>query len=142
VHLADPLGPSELASRIATSLVPGWRVLSASMRADVAYQVAAAEAFGFLRQFGFIGSVVVGERLSCAAALLVAVWYPRYVSRLVLVDEVSGSAGDSLAERSLRACPPDRSTLRASLPCPVFDTSMDRVIEDLRNFLDGTATLR
>jgi hypothetical protein len=24
----------------------------------------------------------------------------------------------------------------------VCDTSMDRVIEDLRNFLDGTATLR
>jgi pimeloyl-ACP methyl ester carboxylesterase len=126
VHVPDALTRSSFIEGVA-AFTPGYRVLSVSPR-DAAYQVQAFDVVGVLAQFGFAAPIVVGEGLGCAAALLVAAWYPERVGGLVLLDARYQSSGDSQLERSLRECPPDVEVLRREVQCPVLETdSVDEI---------------
>lgn len=100
--------------------------MSVALREDAPYQVQAANVAGVLAQFGFAAPTLVGEGSGCAAALLVAAWYPARLGALVLVDaRWDAPERDSLFARSLRECPPDVTALRQSLTCPVEEVSAE-----------------
>jgi len=129
VHVPDPLAPSLSIE----SFAPEYRVLSITPRENAAYQVQADDVVGVLAQFGFARPIVVGEGLGCAAALLVAAWSPECVGALILVDPTYRSSGDSLAARSLRECPPNVTSLRQTIQCPVLESaSLDGIQHFLR----------
>jgi pimeloyl-ACP methyl ester carboxylesterase len=139
VHVPDPLAswPFEVAEAVARALAPRYRVLGLRPRGDQSYQADAADLLGVLEQFGFAAPVLLGERLGCLTALLVAAWHPARVARLVLLDAtVESPSGDSLAARALRDCPPDWRSLRASVRCPVLELAWDEdTIARLEGFL-------
>jgi pimeloyl-ACP methyl ester carboxylesterase len=84
----------------------------------------AADLHGVLDQFGFAAPILVGERLGCLPALLVAAWYPEVVGGLVLIDpNYAPPPGESIAARALRECPPDEATMRSGVRCPVLVTT-------------------
>ncbi len=126
MHVPDPLAPSPLAEKLAAALAPTYRVLSIAPRAGVPYQVTGLDVAGVLAQFGFVEPVLIGEGLGCLTVVLAAAWYPRGVSRVVLVDPVCGAPdGDSLEARALRECPPDWPALRSGLRCSVLELRAD-----------------
>ena len=141
IHLPDPLGPSNLIDRIALRVAPRWRVLSVSPRADTTYQLDAADTLGVVEQFGFRSPVLLGERLGCVQALLLAAWYPERVGGLILL-EASGQppGGDDVAARALRDCPPDVAALRRAVRCRVLELSDGSVslTSDVEAFLAAT----
>jgi len=87
-----------------------------------------------LNQFGFEKPILVGERLGCAAALVLAAWNPGRIARLVMIDlsDEPRSAQDSLEARALRECPPNWPALRAAVQCPIVEVRWDgATIENL-----------
>jgi pimeloyl-ACP methyl ester carboxylesterase len=120
----DPLAPSSLAERIADALAPRYRVLSLSLRRDAPYQVHATDVVEFLRQFGFVSPVLVGEGLGCLTSLIVAAWFPTQAGALILMDARFDAVGDGVEARSLRDCPPDIAALRGAVRCPVFEAPL------------------
>lgn len=95
------------------------RILSVQPRGDAPLQVYAADILELIAQFGFERIELVGERLGCVIALLVAAWRPTCVARLHLIDACYDADGDSLFARSLRDCPPDWLAIRAAITCPI-----------------------
>jgi pimeloyl-ACP methyl ester carboxylesterase len=141
VHVPDPLSPDgAMVETLAATLAADYRVLSVEPRPGRPYQVQAMDILGMLDQFGFESPILVGERLGCAAALLVAAWYAGRVSRLVLIDPsyVAPFGHErSLEVTALRDCPPDVAALRGSLQCPVLEVRWtDRAhAQNLNTFL-------
>ena len=114
VHVPDPLLPNDLVvDALAAWFAPRYRVVSLEPRAGQPYQIQTADLRATLHQFGFSSPILVGQRLGCLAALLVAAWYPKSVARLILVDQIIE------APRSAARCnvPSSRSAgLRRHLP--------------------------
>lgn len=141
VHVPDPLSPSGmLVETLGAALGPDYRVISVEPRAGQPYQVQAIDVLGMLAQFGFVAPLLIGERLGCAAALLVAAWFPSTVSKLVLVDpiyEAPGIHAHSVEARALRDCPPDWPSLRRAVQCPLLVLRWNDAVNDthLRGFL-------
>jgi pimeloyl-ACP methyl ester carboxylesterase len=136
VHVPDPLAASSaVVNTLAATMAPRYRVLSLTPRGVSPYQVDAFDLLATLDQFGFERPVLVGERLGCVAALLVAAWYPHRVAGLVLIvaaaldpeslnsTEVPQTADGFLRARALKDCPPDWGSLRAAVECPVLELS-------------------
>jgi pimeloyl-ACP methyl ester carboxylesterase len=138
VHVPDPLTPADDAlEALARAYSPAYRVLSLTPRTASTYQVDAADLLATLDQFGFAQPIVVGERLGCAAALLVAAWHAGRVARLVLIDPTfDAPASDSIAARALRDCPPDLAALRRAILCPVLEVRK-QVMDEVSAFLSG-----
>jgi pimeloyl-ACP methyl ester carboxylesterase len=132
IHVPDPVSPrAELVDALATALAPGLRVLSLQPRGDAPYQVDAADLLAVLDQFGFVRPVLIGERLGCLPALLIAAWHPGRLGRLVLIDptcDPKGSAG--IAASALRDCPPDWRGLRNAVDCPVHEVAWSSTAVD------------
>jgi pimeloyl-ACP methyl ester carboxylesterase len=88
-----------------------------------------------LDQFGFEAPVLVAQQLGCVAALLVAAWHANRVAGLVLIEPTyEPPRGSSLEARALRDCPPDWTSLRQAVTCPVLElplgaSAADRVHE-------------
>jgi pimeloyl-ACP methyl ester carboxylesterase len=140
VHLPDPVSPEpSVVDDLAASLAPSYRVVSIAARSGVAYQVQAADVLGAIDQFGF-RPVLVGERLGCLVALLVAAWFPGRVAGLVLLDPPREEPGvsDSLLARSLRDCPADWSRLRASVRCPMLEPKAEASVSAVEAFVRAT----
>jgi pimeloyl-ACP methyl ester carboxylesterase len=142
VHVPDPLTPTDdVAIALAEAFAPRQRVVSLSPRGGAPYQVDAADLLATLEQFGFAQPTLVGERLGCVPALLLAAWYPERVERLVLVDPTYERPlidEDTVVARALRDCPPDWSTLRAGVRCPMLVVRWNvNAVEELTNFLSG-----
>ncbi|HEV7664075.1 MAG TPA: alpha/beta hydrolase [Chloroflexota bacterium] len=140
VHVADPFSPaSETPSVLAEALVPIYRVVSLSPRGNSPYQVDTSDLLGTLDQFGFVEPTLVGERLGCVAALLLAAWYPERVGRLVLIDPTyDPPASDNIAARALLDCPPDWPALRARTRCPVLVVRWSASsVGEITTFLSG-----
>ncbi|MDQ6675626.1 MAG: alpha/beta hydrolase [Chloroflexota bacterium] len=138
IHVPDPLSPdAALVERLADTLTPQYRVMSVAARGASAYQVDAADLLATLDVFGFAAPVVVGERLGCVAALLHAAWYPGRVAGLVLVEPAyEPPASDGVLGRAMRDCPPDWTSLRGAIECPVLVLAEPpAVLEDLQRFL-------
>jgi pimeloyl-ACP methyl ester carboxylesterase len=141
VHVPDPLAPGNVVvDALAAQFAPPYRLLSVEPRAAHPYQTQAVDLRATLEQFGFAAPILIGERLGCIAALLVAAWYPDVIGRLVLVDpvyEASPLHELTIEARALRECPPDWPSLRSSVHCPVQVVRWtDRLgAEDLRGFL-------
>jgi pimeloyl-ACP methyl ester carboxylesterase len=133
VHVPDPLGPSPFIESVAAALTPDYRVLSIAARDDCPYQVEASDVVGVLAQFGFTSPIVVGEGLSCAAALLVAAWSPERVGALILVDAVYQPSGDALLARSLRECPPNVAALRVAVRCRLLQTTA--LVDEIQRYI-------
>ena len=135
VHVPDPLAPSTFIEVVAAALAPDYRVLSITPREDAPYQVQATDVVGVLAQFGFAAPLILGQRLGCAAALLVAAWTPERVGALVLVDAVYQASGAALVVRSLRECPPDVAALRLAVRCRMLETtaSLDTIQRFVRS---------
>jgi pimeloyl-ACP methyl ester carboxylesterase len=141
VHLPDPFAASELIDALASRLAPRVRVLSLSPRVASTYQVDAADALGMVEQFGFESPVLLGERLGCVAALLLAAWYPGRVGGLILFDATDQPPpGDSVAARALRECPPRSAALRQAVRCRVLEVDGARasIADDVGAFLAAT----
>jgi pimeloyl-ACP methyl ester carboxylesterase len=122
----DPLCASILIDQLAAHLTPRWRVLSISPRADAAYQVQVADLAGVLAQFGLYGARIVAEGLGCATAIVLGAWYPERVAALALIEGRYETAGNGLAARALRECPPDWPRLRLELRCGVVELTADQ----------------
>jgi pimeloyl-ACP methyl ester carboxylesterase len=137
VHLPEPLSSADsVVESMAAALAPRYRVLSLASRGDVPYQVDVVDLLGVLSQFGFARPVLVGERLGCVTVQVAAAWYPDRVAGLILVDPVyAPSQSETVATRALRDCPPDWSSLRAALRCPVLERITP---DDVESFLDAT----
>jgi pimeloyl-ACP methyl ester carboxylesterase len=124
VHVPDPLSPSDVvADTLGAALAPGYRVISVDPRRGQPYQVQAADLLAMLVQFGFAAPVLVGDKLGCVAALLVAAWHPGRVGRLVLIDptyDAPPAHADSIEARALSDCPPDWPSLRGAVQCAVL----------------------
>jgi pimeloyl-ACP methyl ester carboxylesterase len=140
VHVPDPLSASDvIVEALAAQFGPAWRVLSIKPRDRQPYQVQAADVRATIEQFGFSEPVLLGERLGCVAALLVAAWHPELISRLVLVDPIYAAPPEyesTLEARALRDCPPDIPTLRKSVRCPVLVLPWnDAALKHLQTFL-------
>ncbi len=129
MHVGDPVFRSDaLIQPLALSLAPRYRVVSLALRDSVPYQLWFDDLFGVLKQFGFGAPILIGERLGCLAALLVAAWCPSEVGGLVLIDpHYDPPAGDGLAAQALRDCPPDWPALRSAVHCRVLVTSASDV---------------
>jgi pimeloyl-ACP methyl ester carboxylesterase len=130
VHVPDPLSPADgVVEALAGELAPKYRVLSLSPRPRQPYQVAAADLLGLLDQFGFLKPVLVGERLGCVPALLIAAWHPERVAGLVLVDptyDAPASDTTSIEAHALRDCPADWPALRSFVQCRVLAVAWHR----------------
>jgi pimeloyl-ACP methyl ester carboxylesterase len=140
VHVPDPVSTDErVFEALAESLAPKYRVLSLQPRGDHGYQVDAADLLGTLDQFGFADPVLVGERLGCVTALLVAAWHPGRVGRLVLVDSTCDPPEtDGLVARALRDCPPDWPSLRKAVRCRVLTVGWDSdAVARIEHFLQS-----
>ena len=66
----------------------------------------------FVEQFGFTRVTLVGERLGCVTAVLLAAWHSDLVASVRLVEPRWTAEGESLFARSLRDAPPDWTRLR------------------------------
>jgi len=137
VHVPDPHSPREVvADALAAQFAPEYRVLSIDPRHGQPYQIQAMDILATLDQFGFEQPILVGERLGCVAALLLAAWHPTRVERLVLIDATYVAQGNSLEARSLRDCPPGWTTMRAAVHCPVLEVPWNTMaIEAVRTLL-------
>ena len=139
VHVPDPLWVDDaLVDALAARFAPRYRVLSLQPRPAQPYQVQLADLRATLDQFGFGAPVLVGERLGCVAALLLAAWYPDSVARLVLLDQTCPiPPGDEscVEARALTDCPPDRARLRLAVRCPVLELNDAAQAQDLDAFL-------
>ncbi|HEX8968999.1 MAG TPA: alpha/beta hydrolase [Chloroflexota bacterium] len=139
--MPDPLQPTALIDGLAGALAARYRVISLSPRRETAYQVAGNDVLGMLQQFGFAAPVLAAEGLGCAAALIVAAWYPGRVAGVALIDATySAPPGDSLEARALRDCPPDWPGLIRQIRCPVLDvrgTALS-LVADIEAFLAAT----
>jgi pimeloyl-ACP methyl ester carboxylesterase len=141
VHVPDPLSPSDvIVEALAAALAPGYRVLSVEPRSSQPYQVQAIDILGTLDQFGFESPILVGERLGCVAALLVAAWHPGRIARLVLIDPTYDAPltnGNSIEAQALRDCPPAWSALRSAVQCKVLVVRWTEAADgkDLQTFL-------
>jgi pimeloyl-ACP methyl ester carboxylesterase len=133
VHVSDPLAASSVIDRLAARFTPRFRVMSVSPRGASPYQVDAVDLIGVLDQFGFEAPALISERLGCLTALLVAAWYPERVGCLVLVDMTLETSG--LMAQALRDCPPDLARLRATVRCPVLESTD---LADIETFVRGT----
>jgi len=122
VHVPDPLTADDsLVLALAEALAQRYRVLSVTPRGASPYQVDAADLMAVLDQFGFASPVLVGEGLGCVAALLVAAWYVGRVAGLVLIEPTyTVPPLDCLEARALSDCPPDWTSLRRTVECPVL----------------------
>jgi pimeloyl-ACP methyl ester carboxylesterase len=140
VHVQDPAGPpaSSFVEAFAASVAPRYRVLSLQPRDSGTYQVDAADLLAMLDTFGFRAPVLLGERLGCVPALLVAAWHPDRMAGLVLVDPLyAAPLADDVRSRALLDCPPDWPRLRARILCPVLETGSGASVgEEIRRFLD------
>jgi pimeloyl-ACP methyl ester carboxylesterase len=140
VYVPDPLAPSDVVvEALGAAFGPGYRVLSIEPRSGQPYQVQAADVLATLDQFGFLSPVLIGERLGCVAALLIAAWHPDRVASLVLVDPTYTAPPEhasSVEARALRDCPPDWPSLHAAVHCPVLVLHWDDAgVERLQTFL-------
>jgi pimeloyl-ACP methyl ester carboxylesterase len=93
---------------------------------------------GFLDQFGLDKPVLIGERLGCVAALLLTAWHSGRIARLVLIDATfaAESHRDSPEARALRDCPPDWSSIRAAVKCPIVEVRWDTAtVDNLKQYL-------
>lgn len=129
-----PSGDSALIELLATRLPPRYRLWSIKPH-DIPYQVAAYELLGALDQFGFTTSVLLGERLGCVPALVLAAWYPERCSGLVLFEPSYDTQGEGIAARALRDCPPDVTALRSAVVCPTLIVSG---VPEIETFLATT----
>lgn len=141
VHVADPMGPlyDSVVGALAATLAPRYRVLSLQPRDLGTYQVDAADLLAMLDTFGFRAPVLVGERLGCVAAVLVAAWHAGRVAALVLVEpRYAAPATDDARSLALLQCPPDWSALLARVMCPVLVVgSAESEVPRIGRFLDG-----
>ena len=142
VHVPDPLSPGDvLVETLAASSAADARVISVEPRAGYPYQIQAADLHATLAQFGFATPVLVGERLGCVAALLVAAWFPDAVSKLVLVDPTYAASPEctgSIEARALHDCPPDWPSVRTAVRCPILEirwTNAALAVTNLQAFL-------
>jgi len=143
VHVPDPLsvsGGAGIVESIAAALAWQYRVLSLRPRGASPYQVDALDILATLDQFGFVEPVLVGERLGCVAALLVAAWHVDRVAGLVLIDPTyAPPASDGIAARALRECPPDWPALLEAVRCPVLVLGWNAdAVAELEVFLKAT----
>jgi pimeloyl-ACP methyl ester carboxylesterase len=122
VHVPDPLSDASGAlDTVATALRWRYRVLSVQPRGASPYQVDAADLLATLDQFGFVAPILIGERLGCLSALLIAAWHRGRLAGLVLIDPTYDPPPfDSIQARALRDCPPDWPALRKAVTCPVL----------------------
>jgi pimeloyl-ACP methyl ester carboxylesterase len=144
VHIPDPLAANaHTLERLTETLAWRYRVLSVRPRGASPYQVDAMDLLATLDQFGFVAPILIGERLGCVAALLVAAWHRGRVAGLVLIDPTyDPPASDSIEARALRDCPPDWPTLRKAVQCPVLVLRGNTpVMEPLERFLAQLAPL-
>jgi len=141
VHVPDPLSPADLVvDALAWRCAPVYRVLSIEPRTGQPYQVQAADVLGTLDQFGFESPILVGERLGCVAALVLAAWHPGRVARLALIDPTYAAPpayGSAVEARALRDCPPDWPSLRSAVQCPMLELRWTEAAaeQDLQLFL-------
>jgi pimeloyl-ACP methyl ester carboxylesterase len=140
VHVPDPLSPGDdVLDVLAAHLAPDYRVLSIAPRPGQPYQIQAVELVATLDQFGFEKPVLLGERLGCVAALLLAAWHPGRVARLVLIHPTYDAPlafENTIEARSLRDCPPDWPSLRNAVHCPVLELAWTEAsLNDLQTFL-------
>jgi pimeloyl-ACP methyl ester carboxylesterase len=122
-------------------MAPRFRVVSVSSRGDSPYMVNAVDLHATLRQFGFSKPILVGERLGCLTALLLAAWYPSNVHGLVLIDPMyAPPPAETIEARALRDCPPDVARLRVRLSCPVLDaaSTSETLIQDIQALVVAT----
>jgi pimeloyl-ACP methyl ester carboxylesterase len=135
----DPRAPDDaIFGTLGPTLAPDYRVLSVEPRPGQPYQVQAMDLLGTLDQFGLERPVLIGERLGCVAAVLVAAWHPGRIARLVLIDATfaAPSSFDNLEARALRDCPPDWPSLRAAVQCPVVERRWNtEAIDNLKGYL-------
>jgi len=140
VHVPDPLSPDDVIfDTLGAALAHGYRVVSIEPRPSQPYQVQAMDILGTLDQFGFEKPVLIGERLGCVTALLLAAWHPGRVARLVLIDptyEAPSAQHDTLEARSLRECAADWPSLRDAVRCPLLELAWtDAAPNNLQTFL-------
>src|SRR5438105_3523138 len=137
VHVPDALSPGgDVINSLASELAPRYRVSSIHPRRGQPYQVQIMDILATLDQFGFDKPILVGERLGSVAAVLLAVWHPTRVARLVLIDATYAAQGSSVEARALRDCPPDWSALRSAVQCPVLDMRWNSAaVEALQAFV-------
>ena len=140
VHLADPFAPdADLVAKLAAALSPAYRVLSLAPRADCPYQVQVDDLRRVLLQFGFQHPVLVATGRGAVLIQLLAAWYPELVGGLVLIDpNVEPPAGETMAARALRDCPPDWTVLTARLSGPrlTLEATQPDLVAQLRAFLE------
>jgi pimeloyl-ACP methyl ester carboxylesterase len=139
VHVPDPLSPrDDVVSDLAAYFAPEYRVLSISPRPGQPYQTQMGDVLATLDQFGFDEPIVVGERLGCVAALLLAAWHPGRAARLVLIAATFAALShwDSVEARALRDCPPNMTTLRAAIQGPLLEIAWNAAtVDNLNQFL-------
>lgn len=139
VHVPDPLSPDDaILSTLGPALAPDYRVISVEPRPGQPYQVQTMDLREILGQFGFERAILIGERLGCVAAVLLAAWHPSRIAGLVLIDATFTvpSSFDSLEARALRDCPPDWPSLRAAVQCPVVEVRWNtEAIDNLKAYL-------
>lgn len=141
VHVPDPLSADDLVrDALGAAFAPGYRVVSIEPRAGQPYQIQMVEVLATFEQFGFESPILIGERLGCVAALLIAVWYPTRISRLVLVDPIYTAPCEyrsSIEARALHDCPPDWPSLRMAPRCPILEMHWNDPAraENLQTFL-------
>jgi pimeloyl-ACP methyl ester carboxylesterase len=142
VHVADPLDDATNAiDTLAAALAWRYRVLSLRPRRASPYQVDFADLLATLDQFGFQRPILIGEKLGCVPALLVAAWQAGRVAGLVLLDPTyDPPPTDGIPARALRDCPPDWPSLRDAVACPVLGLRWGAsAVDELETFLDQLA---
>jgi pimeloyl-ACP methyl ester carboxylesterase len=138
VHVPDPLSANDGAiEMVAAALAWRYRVLSLYPRGASPYQVDYVDLLAVLDQFGFPSPVLIGERLGCIAALLVAAWQPGRIAGLVMIDPTCDPPlADGIEARALRDCPPDWPALRQAVTCPVLVQQANALaLDELEQFL-------
>ncbi len=139
VHVPDPLSPDdEVVQSLAARFAPSYRIVCIEARPAQPYQVHMDDVLATLDQFGFASPTRIGERLGCAAARLLPAWYPGRTAGLVLIDATfaAPSREDSIEARALRDCPPNWTTLRTAVRCPLLEVAWNIAgLESLSSFL-------
>ena len=139
VHVPDPLSPREdVVSDLAAYFAPEYRVLSIDPRPGQPYQVHAMDILATLDQFGFEQPILVSEGFGCIIALLLAAWHPSRIASVVMIDPMyaPSSVHDGLEARALRDCPPNVTTLRAAIQCPLLEIAWNAAtVDNLNQFL-------
>jgi pimeloyl-ACP methyl ester carboxylesterase len=142
VHVPDPVDDATDAIDIlAAALAWRYRVLSLRPRRASPYQVDFADLLATLDQFGFQRPILIGEKLGCVAALLVAAWQVGRVAGLVLIDPTfDPPPTDDIHARALRDCPPDWPSLRNAVTCPVLVLHWNAsAVDEVETFVDQLA---